>query len=371
MTLHELQPHQFNLAQPLFEEQNKHHLFCAGVLVGKYLGRVVVDHPQHPRSAFVYKPGVWCYLGGDSNNQPFFSALGSALLSHQFIEEKTQALLFGSSLEQWGEVLEQLIPGRLPIHTPRYLYVADQHHQPPPSQLPAGFTLAFIDETLPAQVTAELPGDVQQVLNLRADTAEPDQHAFGFVALHHGRAVSWSVIDCIVNQRGEIGLETESEYRQQGLGGATSAATIHYGLTHGLTAVHWDVISYNTPSVQMAERHGLKLVWQYHQNLILFNEVSYLANLAWAELDKANYQATLDFCQKLLALEKGQMYGHFLTGAAWAGLGQPETAFYHLNETIHCGWDDLFELKNNPTLKVLHGSPEWGVLLQRLEQDKP
>lgn len=369
MTLYELQPHQFNLAQPLFKQQSQHHLFCAGVLAGKYPGRVVVDHPQHPRSAFVYKPGVWCYLGGEIHNPAFYSALGSALMDKQFIEEKTQALLFGSSLEQWETVLKNLIPGRLPINTPRYLYVADQQHQPTPAPLPAGFDLLFIDENLPAQVTSELPGDVQQLLNLRTGSSTPDKTAFGYVALQNGRAVAWSVIDCIVGTRGEIGLETESQYRQQGLGSAVSAATIHYGLSHGLTTIHWDVISYNTPSIQMAKRHGLHFVLQYHQNLILFNEVSYLANLAWAELDQENYQATLDFCQQLLALEKGQMYGHFLTGAAWAGLGQPDTAFRHLHHTLDNGWDDLFELENNPTLKVLHSSPEWGALVSRLQKE--
>lgn len=369
MTLHELQPHQFHLIEPLFEQQTQHHLFCAGVLAGKYPGRVVADHPEQPRSAFVFKEGLWCYLGGETANPAFYTALGLALLNKQFVGEKAQALLFSTTHELWEEVVKNLIPGRLPIATPRYLYLANQHHHPTPQPLPAEFKLAFIDETLTLQVADELPGDVQQVLNLRANSPNPDEIAFGYVAIHNNRCVSWSVVDCIVNQRGEIGLETEVAYRQQGLGLAVSAATIQYGLTHGLTAIHWDVVSYNSSSVQMAKKHGLQFVLSYHQNLILFNEVSYLANLAWAELDQENYQATLDFCQQLLALEKGQMYGHFLTGVAWAGLGQPDTAFRHLHHTLDNGWDDLFELENNPTLKVLHSSPEWGALVSRLQKE--
>lgn len=158
-------------------------------------------------------------------------------------------------------------------------------------------------------------------------------------------------------------------YQRRGLGLATSGATLRYGLAHGLATIHWDVVSYNRPSIRMADKHGLQLSLAYDQHLLIFGQTSYLANLAWDHLDRNRFQAVLEVCETLLELADGQRHGHFLSGAAWAGLGHQDKAFFHLHKTLEHGWDSLAELENCAPLTSLHGSPEWEGLLARLKSN--
>ena len=122
----------------------------------------------------VYKPGMWCYLGGDSTNIAFNQALGAALSTKQFIGKDASALLFIVPTSDWRQVLETLIVDRLPVATPRFLYLATVDYFQTPPLLSNEFSLHFIDESLKAKVKSELPRDVQSVLELRANSSNPD-----------------------------------------------------------------------------------------------------------------------------------------------------------------------------------------------------
>lgn len=308
-------------------------------------------------------------MGGDSNNIAFNQALGVALSAKQFMGEDAPALLFNISTAGWRQVLGTLIPDRLPIATPRFLYLANAAHFNAPPPIPDGFSLHFMDQSLKDKVRGDLPEAVQQVLYLRANYQGPDQTAFGYVAVHDQICVSWAMIDTVVGTHGEIGLETLPMYQQRGLGTALSGATIQYGLTHGLTDIHWDAVSYNGPSVRMAEKYGLQRGLEYDQNLIIFGQASYLANLAWDHLDRNKFQAVIEVCEQLLESADGQKYGHFLSGAAWAGLGDKDKALYHLNKALDHGWDSLIEMENCSTLKSFHGTAEWAVILAHIKMN--
>lgn len=365
--LHQLPPDKFSMVHPLFDKLTNHHLFCAGVLAQKIPGKVVVDSLENPRSAMVFKPGMWCYLGGDSNNTKFNEALGEALTAKKLVGEDPWGLLFMDPSESWRKVLKSLIEDRQPIATPRFLYLANEKRHHVPDSMPDGFSLHFIDAALKEKVKGDLPDDVQDVLDLRANSQNPDHFAFGYVALHDQSCVSWSMVDCIVGTHGELGLQTKSAYQRRGLGLAVSEAVIGYGLSNGLTTIHWDVINHNIPSIRMAEKLGLRLERGYDQDLIVFGEVSYLINLAWDHLDRGRFQETVDTCNQLFELNNGKAFGHFLSGAAWAGMNHKEKAFDHLNNALDHGWDNLMELENCSPLTILHETKEWQRIITRLK----
>ena len=364
--LHQLTSEQFHTVQPLFATLSEHHLFCAGVLSGQYDGIVLADDPNQPRSAFVFRPGMWAFLGGDAGNTPFVKALGAALAEKQYIGEKTGALLCMVDSAEWETVLHMLIPNRAPIPTPRHLFIGsrEQFNQPP--DLPPGYTLHLINDGLHQIATTELPHDVQNVLTLRENKPYPDRHAFGMTILYEGECVTWSMIDVIVGNHGDIGLFTKEAYRRRGLAAVVSGATIQYALANGVDYVHWDVHSGNTASIGLAKKHGLKFESTYNQNMLIFSEVSYLANLAWNQLDDANYDATISYCRQLLDVEGGQMYGNFLLGAALTTTGERETALTHLHRAIDHGMRDRFEWAMCQPLHALHDSAEWEQLMARL-----
>lgn len=349
----------------LFGDLPDHHLFCAGVLAGDYSGTILVDDPERPSAAFLFKPGIWCYLGGDPTNKAFNRALANAIAEKDIVGENAWALLCHINDAGWQPVLDTLIPNHRAIAKSRYLYLAESSLTMPVAEPAPGYHLHFIDQEL-ATAVPDLPGPVQNVLDLRTAHDEPDRAAFGYAALHNDCAVAWAMVDCIVGDRGDIGLETLPAHRRRGLALAACAATIDYGLAHGLAHLHWDVAAHNAPSINLARQLGLRQDRAYENYLLIYPETSYLANVAWDHLDRADYSATLAACEPLLAQPDGGKYGHYLSGAAHAGLGDATAALDHLRQAIDHGWDDLTILESAVPWQGLHGSPEWKALIGRL-----
>lgn len=367
MALHLLYPQQYARIRPLFDERITPSLYDQGILLGKYPGKVIVDDVDQPRSALVIKD-LWCHLIGDPTNLPFTTALQMALAKKQFIGEKTSTLFFIDPTEAWGHVLNGLIENRQPIETPRHVYAANPGYRIPTPKLPEEYKLQCIDESLRDLVDGELPEDVQKVLTLRMGANRPDEIGFGYVAIHGRSCAAWAVVDFIVGRTGEIRLMTDAQHRRRGLAFITSAATIRHGLDHGLNQIDWDVAASNIGSIRTAEKLGLNRLRQTKEFILIFPEVGYLINLAWSHLDSQRFEQTQVVAETMINSDKEVLvqYGHFLAGAAWAGLAHPAKAIEHINQAIDAGFNDLPELENCPSLTILYGSPEWDALVARI-----
>ena len=368
--LHLLPIEQYDTVKPLFDNDAIASLYCQGILSGKYPGKVLVDDPHQPQNALIIKDS-WCHLIGAPDNVAFNEALKRELAEKKLIGEKN-VLFFVEPPTAWLVVLAKLVQNRQLIEMPRCLYAATPTSEFPESSLSAGFALHFIDDTISEKVDDELPEDVQKVLDLRSEAETPDEMAFGFVAVNGRSLAAWSVVDYIVGDVGEIRLVTETNYRCLGLATATSAATIAYGLTNGLNQIDWNVAAANTPSVRTAQKLGLHLLSEPKEYILIFPEVGYLINLAWSHLDAQRFEQVHLVTEQMVSSDKGILvkYGHFLTGAAWAGLGNHGKAFLHLNKAIDAGFDALSELENCTPLTILHSSAEWSQLLTRVKNLK-
>jgi GNAT superfamily N-acetyltransferase len=312
---------------------------------------------------------AWYHLIGDAANEAFNQALQREMVEKKLIGEDTRVLFFVEPSPAWLQVLSGLVEDRQPVPMLRCLYVATPALTLPTPALPDGFELHFIDESLVDKVDSEIPGDVQKVLDSRRGADMPDGMAMGFVAVN-GRAITaWSVIDFIVEDVGEIRLVTEADYRRRGLALATSAATIAYGLAHGLRQIDWNVAAANTPSVRAAQKLGLQLLHEPMEYMIIFSEISYLINLAWSHLDAHRYAQVHTVTEQMVTSDKEMLvqYGHFLTAAAWAGLGDRAKAIADLNKAIEAGFHDLASLENNRPLAILHDSPEWEQIITHIQ----
>ncbi len=368
MTLQLLSSQQYSRIKSLFDESTHPTLYDQGIVAGKYPGKVLVDDADHPRSAILIKD-IWCHLIGDPNNAAFNSALQQALTEKQFIGEKANVLFFIDPAEAWCNVLKDLIENREPIETPRYVYVATQGYQiqVPPS--PDECKLVFIDESIIGRVDGELPNDVQKVLDLRNGSDTPDEMGFGYAAMYGRTCAAWSVIDFIVGKVGEIRLVTDVRYRRRGLAFLTATMAINYGLAHGLDQIDWDVAASNIGSIRTAKKLRLTLLRTTKEYTIIFPEVGYLINLAWSHLDGNRFEQVHVIAEKMINSDKEILiqYGHFLLGAAWAGLDDSTKAFDHLNKAIDAGFDDTSELESCPSLTKLHGMPGWKKIMERPE----
>ena len=364
--LHQINSKNYPQIGSLFEVLNQHNLYCAAVLAGSYPGRVYVDDPNIPKSALVTKDDTWFYLGGDVDNEPFLTAVRRGLAERTLIGEQAGAIFFTVTSEAWLPYLDTLILNRLAIDLPRYLYRLPAQELAETRPLPEGLRLHFIDKALGNLLAESPPGDVQKVLDLRANAEIPDETAFGVVVLDGETYAAYAKVDAIANGRGEISLVTMEPYRRRGLATAVSAAAIDYGFEHGISYIHWDCAAHNLGSIRTAEKLGFKLVTKRTEYLLVFPEFGYLINRAWSQLDAGNFEETLERARPLLDLERGRKYAHFLTAAAWAGLKESDKVLTAFSQAIDVGWDDIAETNGCKTFAYLKGTAEWEALLKRM-----
>jgi hypothetical protein len=135
-----------------------------------------------------------------------------------------------------------------------------------------------------------------------------------------------------------------------------------------LRQINWDAAASNIPSIRTAQKLGLQLLHEPKEYIIIFSEISYFINLAWSHLDAHRFEQVHTVTEQMVTSDKEMLvqYGQFLTAAAWAGLGDPAKAIFHLHKAIEAGFDDLFEMEKSPHLTILHGSPEWEQLIERI-----
>lgn len=260
--VYELPPRDYDRVAHLFEPLAQRP-FCAAVLAGVEAGRVFVDDPSAPRTALLVTRDVWGYLAGAPDNDAFNRALNAAIYGRQVVGQEVPLLQLTCHPEAWYGQLAVVTHPRKPIAEIRRFYVGRRVTYDWQGSVPVGLVLQQIDEILGERLVGPLPEDVDRLLALRAAAADPDRAGFGFVALHGERVAAYAMVDCVVGEVGEIFLFTDESYRRRGLATLTTAATIAYGLAHGLSQVNWDCAADNEGSWRTAERLGLSLEGEY------------------------------------------------------------------------------------------------------------
>ncbi len=254
--IHELNETDYSRVRPLFQPL-EFQLFCAGVLEGRYPGRVFADDPVAPRAALLITREVWGFLAGNPDNAAFNRALNQAIFSREIVDEQAWGLLLSCTPESWERALAVVCAPRQPIKAGRRHYICRQLTYDWRASVPRGFVVQQIDETLLERPAQELSHDVRNLLAAGIATDDDLRSGFGFVALHRGKIAAYALVDCVVGDGGDIGLFADEKYRRLGLATATSAATLEYGLSHGLSWIAWDCAVGNIASIRTAEKLGL------------------------------------------------------------------------------------------------------------------
>jgi GNAT superfamily N-acetyltransferase len=348
--IHELPKADYAKAKRLYEPLT-FMPFCAGVLEGCHEGRVLVDDLDQPRTAFMLTWGCWGYLAGDPGNAGFLRALNETLFSRAFLDEHAWGLFLSCPPAGWAEQVAAVCAPRPPIELPRRHYVARNYTAAERPTVPQGYAIRRMDRSLLDLPGAALSDDVTQMIDVIDWDADVVEKGCGFVAIYDDQVVAQAMIDCVVGDVGEIGLFTHPAHRRRGLATAASAATIAYGLSHGLSTVVWDCHTYNAGSIRVAEKLGLGNHW---------------AMMAWHETDAGHYPRVLDICERLFSGQADVPQLAYVAAArAWAALGEPGRAVAHLNRAVDSGWDYAPDLES-AEFDALRGTPEWQALVQRL-----
>lgn len=362
----ELPPSDYHKVRSLFAPLMASQMFCAGVLDGLYQGRVFVDDAENPRSGFVTKDTQWWFLAGDAHNADFNKALNVGLFERTVTGEKAWGGMLVCFPADWDVQIPTIYAPHIPNTTDRLHYTCRNLSIDWRAHIPDGFEIRFVDESL-ATDGIEVHGAAADVLELRSDAPEPDHKAVGFVAVHDGKIVASSVIDCIVSGGGDIGLFTDPAFRRRNLAFLTSAAVIEYALAHGVEVVHWDCQSFNIGSIKTAEKLGLTLDHQHRMHTLILNPVIHEVNRAWAKFDAGLYDDAANICNRRIESEGEAAHVHFyyIVARCFAETGQPDAAMQALERAAKHGWDSVDEAQGD--FAVLADHPSWNSILAQIQ----
>ena len=269
--IHELNKPDYEKVRPLFHPL-AWHLTSAAVLDGNNPGRVFVDDPANPQTAFMFSP-EGCYLAGNPGNDAFNRALNHALYAGEVFGEKVNALSFVYHPESWEARLAALLDPRPPIAMPRRHYVCREVKYDWRANLPDGFAVHRITGALLNQAGLKIPAHVPSWMeNNWGSTAGFLERGFGFATIHDDQVVSWSLADCVSGDACEIGIRTAEAFRRRGLATITVAAAVEYALSNGFAvaeAVGWHCPEDNLGSIGTAEKVGFEKERDYTMYYIL------------------------------------------------------------------------------------------------------
>jgi RimJ/RimL family protein N-acetyltransferase len=367
--MYEMNKKEYHLVRGVLQPLSDFQPFCNAVLAGVFPGRVFVDDQRQPSSAFLVTRENWCFLAGNPERQSFNQMLNQAIFERQIIDQQTGALMFTCHPADWGGRLSEVFSPRAPVLLERRHYTSQQLHLDWRQVLPPDFELRFVGPgsmTLPGM---EVPGQLQGTLDTWVENTHPLFKDYGFVAIYNrgeagGRVAAFATVDGVANGSGDLGFETQVEFRRQGLGTAVAAAAIEYGLANGVNTIHWTCMQTNQGSIRTAEKLGLQRHADYQMHLLIFDEAGQYAQMAHFALEKGEYNTTLDLCERFFALQENPPdWAHLDAARAWAALDQPEKAFVQLQLAVQKGWRLDKEANAYPELVRLQELPGWQALL--------
>lgn len=255
-------------AHPLTAEVPE-HLIIPAVLNGSSPGHIYVDNTQQPTAALI-DSAEGHYLIGQPTQPAFIGQVRDYFAATIFASGHHNLYLIATPA--WHPHLTELVPHHTLHAEPRRRYSCTAIN-PDLAPLPQGYQIANIDANLLQRGDLQLPDHIRSWIHSNWGTEEAYlQRGFGCCILHQNEVVSWSLADCVVAERCEIGIHTAPHYRKRGLGVQTAAASVHFALTHGIKEVGWHCNDTNEGSWRIAERVGFQLVKRYTLHYTLIGE---------------------------------------------------------------------------------------------------
>jgi RimJ/RimL family protein N-acetyltransferase len=356
-----IEPKDYGKIRPLVDELAGIHLNLIAVLEGMAPGQVYADDAAHPRSAYLISSDGH-YLAGDPDNPAFTTAVNAAL------PRDTYFVLFCDP-ERWAEVLDDVLKdtyavrGARRYHTLPQFKISDWQ-----ARLPTGFSMQGVDAELLAQDLENRDAVEESILSEWSSLDAFLAYGFGTCLVHDASIASWSLADYVSGERCEIGIETDGDYRRQGLGTLTAAANAAHAVAQGFTTIGWHCWANNAGSIGVAKNVGFQKAADYdvfinHWAAENVSDMSQDEFRAFAEQYEREFEANPPMASG---------YPHLVAAAAWALARDRASCFRHLHKAVDLGWlRGVEHLRQvwpeffwNPNLDEME---EWHELVKRFE----
>jgi RimJ/RimL family protein N-acetyltransferase len=369
----ELTPDQFARVRPLFASF-EYSLSLQAAIEGVNPGRIFVDDAARPRTGMALTVEGYL-LAGEHDDPEILEALRQFLRDSIFTGKVyvngADSLSLAVHPETWEARLPQLIPAYEALKLPRYHYLCRQVALDWRSSLPKGYTMRRIDRELLADPDLALSEDLdeEEIEAYWGSVAHFLERGIGFCVLHGAEEVSHCTADCAAGTQIDVGVYSARAHRRKGLAAAVVAATVEHCLSHGARQVGWHCNVENTGSWKTAERVGFERNREYIYYYYAYDMVEHWLELGWHRLQDGNYASAAYYYEQALAArdDHPEVYYHG-AALAWAHLGEADRALAMLTAAAERGCRHAEWARRQPAFGLLHGRPEWRLVLARMGQ---
>ncbi len=373
----------YEKVRPLFEGF-PHTLITAAVIERYCPGSIYVDDTETPKTALIVSPEGY-YLAGDHTDS-FSEALKTFI--DTLIPERLQKGEENVSLNyypaSWEDRLSHILQEKFPLRVHGYTYAFKKLKIPDwRDRIPKGFSIVQVDRFLLSSSLKNKEKVLEWINHVWSSPEDFLRHGVGFCMLHSDTIVSWCLTDCVVGSRCEIGIETQEDYRRQGFASLTVAATVDYCLQKGLTAIDWHTGVTNVGSIRTAEKVGFERVLMDTYYFFWFYPVDNFIEHGYHSWWEGHYGESAQWYERASAVAESGEYKSFqllryhslssvylYAAISWARAGETDFSLKNLEKAskIAESPQEFAEtLKRSESLKSLHGTEGWKILLEQLE----
>jgi RimJ/RimL family protein N-acetyltransferase len=387
----ELKPSQFECVRRLFQGL-AYHLAIFSIIEGNSPGRIWVDHPRRPQTALVWdKAEGGFYLAGFEKDDEFNQALNQCIRQQIYPEARRLPRMLDFVLnyfpETWESKLDVVLRDTAPMKHYRQHFTFKQFKVDRKLQLPEGFVMTRVDETLLARTELKNIDHINRwVLESWQSVDNFMEKGFGFCLLHGDTIACWCIADFVAGKAYEIGIHTDEDHRRRGLATLTVAAAVEHCLARGATEIGWHCWGSNVASAATARKVGFVQTIEHPVYHAWYNQFDNLLVQGRFNLEYGRYGAAAQAYEAAFALRDSgdedalashiyadgelERWCHYDTACAWALLGDSQAAFRNLNKAVERGLDDMDYLGRDERLKSLHETEEWQSFISNLSKLK-
>jgi RimJ/RimL family protein N-acetyltransferase len=336
--------------------ENIDHQLCliAQVEGNNFAGEIYVDDLDNPTSALIFS--LECdMLLGNPNNPEFNAGLKDYIGEWAYLVCET---------ETWETNIKDVIANADLIKAPRLHYMLTElKYKNWRDDIPEGFEVVRIDKDFFQRTDLENFSHTARYANRDGWNPELKMDEFGYghciIDVKNNVIASSSTIDCLYEDKIEMGIRSDYRYRRQGLAAIVVAATVEDYMSKGITRFGWQCLANNIGSFKTAEKVGFERFKEYHcfcynrgdaENVGDFTQEEWLATAKLME-------------------SRGDLHSLDWSVYAYAATGNQEKTLYYMNYLLDHSWqypEDQFI--NDQFFAPFYESEEWSKFEKRFKR---
>ena len=349
--IYKLEQSDFCKVEGLIKNSN-HELSIKAVICGSSQGEIYADNLEMPLSTLIITPECKV-VAGKASNKVFNNEIKNKL---DFFDQLT------CDNEEWENNLHEIHPNvAMRKYVRRYYKFEKLKFCDFIEKLDDQYTLEYVDVSNLNGLDFENSDKIRDWFNF-IDINTYKDYCLGSYIRKDKKIISWCLVDCIVGDKIEIGVTTESDYRKRGLGAIVAAATVSACISKGIKEVGWHCVDTNIGSIKIAEKVGFKLYNKY-DSFTPFPPIENVTDL--------NLEQWAEWAIYYEEMNKVQPNYYWLAAQCWAKASKMRETIENIMKLIETGQMWFLEYFSEvEAFNAFEGKEEWDSLIKLINKKK-